>query len=250
MKLKFKLRRLTNALNKSVAREARRKHVPVNYYRFFRRMREEFGIRTVLDVGANVGDFSRWCAESFPQADIHAFEPLPTCLEKLNLVAERYHRIKVHPVALGPDVGTVEMFENEFSPSSSLLPMLDRHKEIWPKTAKEQKIKVNQAALDEMETGLELVPPIFMKVDVQGYEIQVLRGSEKTLSDIAVIMLEVMFESLYAGQSNFHAIVNYMAERNFHFMEFVDERRDSESGRLIYADAAFFNRRFATKNLA
>jgi len=244
MRLPIRLRRWADFIEVPGAIEARRKRVPLNLFRFFRRIEKDYRIKTVLDIGANRGEYARWCAETFSDVVIHAFEPLKSCQSQLDEKSEQYPNIKVHTVALGNKEGSVEMFENESNPSSSILPMLDRHREIYPHTASETKTVVELTTLDKIARTTSFKNPIFLKADVQGYELEVLKGATSVLADCAVVVLEVMFEELYEGQSDFRTMVNFMHELNFDFLEFADESRSKETGALIYADAAFVNRAY------
>jgi hypothetical protein len=131
------------------------------------------------------------------------------------------------------------MFQNDYAPSSSLLPMEERHKELWPKTVNAKKISVPLDTLDNVAARLAARGPVFIKLDVQGFELHVLRGATRTLQDVAVVMTEVLFENLYTGQADFRTLANFLAEHGFRFLEFSEERRLAPLGRLVYADAVF-----------
>ncbi|MEW6366246.1 MAG: FkbM family methyltransferase [Acidobacteriota bacterium] len=237
-----RLRRYADLLDTPGAWYARRRRIPLPLYQFLRRIGLYADIRTVLDVGANRGQFARWCAALFPHAVIHAFEPLSGCQAALQAAAASEPRIRVHPTALGDHAGRAEMFENDYDPSSSFLPMLDRHREISPKTAHARRIEVQVATLDEIAQQSSFEPPIFMKLDVQGFELAVLRGAQRTLADTTVVMMEILVEPLYEGQAGFSEIVGFMDASGFRFLEFVEERRHPPCMTLSYADAAFLRK--------
>ena len=239
MSLAKELRKLADRLDTPGAAAARRLRVPLNFYRCFERLKHDFAIRTVLDVGANRGEFARFAAVCFPGAAVHCFEPLPGCQPLLQALAARRPQIKLHPCALGDTSGAAEMFENDYSPSSSLLPLQDRHRELWPKTIGAKKIAIALDTLDAVMAREQAASPFFLKLDVQGFELSVLRGAATTLRQTAAVMAEVLFEPLYAGQTNYLELLNFMAERGFRFVEFADERRLPPLGKLIYADAVF-----------
>lgn len=239
MSLASELRKVADRLEVPGFREARRRRVPLDHFRLFERVKNLTDLRTVLDVGANKGAFSRWAAQCFPKADIHAFEPLTPCQTPLGKVAAEFAKVKIHQLALGDSIGTVEMFQNDYTPSSSLLPMEERHKELWPKTAGAKKISVPLETLDNVTARLGVRGPAFLKLDVQGFELHVLRGATRTLNDVAVVMSEVLFENLYAGQADFGTLVAFLGGRGFRFLEFAEERRLPPLGRLVYADAVF-----------
>ncbi|MGB0579777.1 MAG: FkbM family methyltransferase [Limisphaerales bacterium] len=233
------LRRIAERLDTPDARPARRMRIPLPLYRMFNRIRLLTPVNTILDVGANIGEFSEWVAKFWPEAKIHAFEPLPCCLSPLQQVAARHPQVSIHEFALGEKSGEAEMFENEFSPSSSLLPMTDRHREIWPKTAKDKPVNVPIRTLDAFVEENQLSTPTLLKLDVQGFEINVLRGASKALKNVAVILSEVQFDAFYEDQTDFLDLQILLKEHGFRFLEFADERRLNEEHRLVYADAVF-----------
>jgi FkbM family methyltransferase len=247
MSLAKELRKFADRLDTPGAVEARRLRVPLDLFRCFERIKSDFAIHTILDVGANRGEFARYCADCFPEAAIHCFEPLPACQPPLQALAAKRPQIQLHHVALGEQAGQVEMFENEFSDSSSLLPMQERHRELWPKTANTRKIQVPMETLDRVADKAWFATPVFLKLDVQGFELHVLRGASAVLRQTAVVMMEVLFEPLYEGQADFRTLLNFMSERNFRFVEFADERRLPPLAKLIYADAIFVNEQLAAK---
>lgn len=243
LKLAKRLRRIADLLDVPQASLARKNKVPLDIWLFMKRV-ETYGVRTVLDIGANNGVFARWCAASLPNTQIHCFEPLPACHEALARLAESNPSIQIHRVALGDSISTVEMYENAYNPSSSLLPMLDRHRHLWPKTTETQRVKVPVLTLDSIAAEHGFSSPIFLKADVQGYEMHVLRGAENVLKQTAVVMLEVLFEPFYDGQTNLQTLINYFAERGFRFLEFADQRRLPPLMQAAYADAVFVNESF------
>ena len=236
MSLAKELRKLADRIDAPGYADSRRMRVPYPLYRFFGRVQAWGAVRTVLDVGANSGQFSRAAAQCFPGVTVHAFEPLTVCQLALRKVAERFPQIQVHPVALGERAGEVTMNENEYPDSSSLLAMTERHKELWLKTRNEKRITVPMQTLDAMREQLG-AGPHFLKMDVQGYELNVLRGAEETLKATSVVFTEVLFDQFYEGQADFPAMLEFMRARGFRFVEFASERRMPPLDELAYADA-------------
>jgi FkbM family methyltransferase len=239
MSLAGELRKIADRLSIPEAGEAKRLRVPLSQFLLFRRVQALADVRTVLDVGANTGEFARWCAICFPRARIHAFEPLEVCQPALQAAAASHNNLNVHAKALGEECDRTTMFQNDFSPSSSLLPMQDRHREIWPKTRSDKPVEIEVQTLDSFASDNPLEEAIFLKMDVQGFEMHVLRGAAATLPRLSVIMCEVLFEGLYEGQADFREMLNFLAERGFRFLEFADERRLAPHNQMVYADAVF-----------
>ncbi|MBG88490.1 MAG: hypothetical protein CMO80_16540 [Verrucomicrobiales bacterium] len=240
MSLAGELRKVADRLSTPGAKEAHRLRVPLDLFRLYQRLQELTPVKTVLDVGANTGEFAAWTGRCLPESQVHMFEPLKVCHNRLQTLADANSRMTMHPYALGDEPGKQQIFENDYSPSSSLLPMKDRHRELWPKTAGDKQVETDVKTLDDVEAEQDFAGPAFLKLDVQGFELHVLRGAKKCLGGkVAAVMCETLFEVLYDGQVEFPQMLEFMAEQGFRFLEFADERRMGDWGRMVYADALF-----------
>lgn len=239
MSLAGELRRLAERLDTPDAKPARQLRIPLPLYRLFHRLQLLTPIATVLDIGANVGKWAECATKFFQDAEVHAFEPLSCCFQDLDARVARYPRMHGHHFALGPESGEAEMFENDYTPSSSLLPMTERHREMWPKTSHDKKTLVPVKSLDDFAAETKLPAPIFLKIDVQGFEMNVFRGAAETLRNVAAILTEVQFDEFYENQADFLELQNFLAQHGFRFLEFCDERRLRDEHRLVYANAVF-----------
>jgi FkbM family methyltransferase len=231
------LRRIADRLEFPARKHARALGIPVGSYSLFHKVSRIADIAGVLDIGANTGQFARAAAAYFSGKPIHCFEPLPDCVASLQQLAATSPNIILHPYALGEAAGKQEMRLNNYSPSSSLLQMTDRHRHLWPKTHNDRPIEIEVRRLDDFNDQFQ--SPLFLKLDVQGYEMHVLRGAENVLKKAAVLQLEVLFEPLYDGQTDLRALMNFLAERGFTFLDFAEERRLGPDRDLVYADALF-----------
>jgi len=109
----------------------------------------------------------------------------------------RWH---LHRCALGSEAGSVTINVNEFSPSSSVLAMTEHHWLAFPGTRHSRPLRADLSTLDAMEGELHLHGEVFLKVDVQGYELEVLKGAARVLQRVSYILVETSFVTLYAGQ--------------------------------------------------
>ncbi len=239
------LRRFAETLDNPNKRRARAMGIPLGAYSLFRRVESIAPVEGILDIGANDARFARWCATYFGSTPLHCFEPLPICMEALNKFASDKKHVIIHPFALGEAEGTIEMHQNDYSPSSSILPMKQRHRDLWPHTKRDKPIQIQVRRLDSFDDLFK--PPIFLKIDVQGYELHVLRGGDNVLQKASAIQLEVLFEPLYEGQHDFRSVMNFLADRGFIFSEFTGERRLGLEQNLVYADALFVAERYRKK---
>lgn len=199
-------------------------------------------IRSVIDVGANCGQFAQKISEIFPQAEIWSFEPLPEPFQKLSEWAKTQNgRVKCFNVALGDSEGEVEMhLHTEHSPSSSLLQATDRCHALYPQTRAERNVKVRLTTLDQMLSAeIDRMPrDILLKLDVQGYEDRVLRGAYKVLSEVRACILEVCLDPLYVGQADFFTLSSMLHEAGLRYAGNLDQVYGKD-GHVIYLDAVF-----------
>ena len=131
-------------------------------------------ITTVLDIGANTGQFAKMVHKILPHATIFSFEPIEECYNKLVENMTNVPKFHAFNYALGDTDSDVEMHINKFTPSSSFLPMADLHIRAYPYTAKTHGEKVRIRQLDIVARELPLDGNVLVKIDVQGYEDKVI----------------------------------------------------------------------------
>lgn len=130
--------------------------------------------KTIIDVGANTGQFAQKMRKFFPDATIISFEPISQVYEQLKKNFKNDPLFIAHNCALGERAGTAEFFTNENSESSSLLKMKD-HTSHFSKAKETTAIQVNICRLDDVLNVADLKGPVMVKLDVQGYEDMVKR---------------------------------------------------------------------------
>ena len=194
---------------------------------------------TVIDVGANVGQFAVACAKMFPDATIHSFEPIPECVEGLRRHAAKLDRIRVYPMALGARTGDISIHVNSHRHSSSLLSLGRRHQDAFPAAREIGTIQVPISTLDEQFSALPLEGPVLLKLDVQGYEPQVLEGASRTLNRVDYALLECSFRPLYEGETLFIEMVRLMAGCGFEFSHPLGWLEDPRKEEILQMDALF-----------
>lgn len=217
----------------SVANDIRR-----NKYRWL----QERGIATVLDIGANTGQFASMIREILPEVMIYSFEPIETSFRELKSNAAALGPIECLPYALGESDAVMEMHKNDFSASSSILEMHSRHAEAFPMTARSVIEKVQVRSLDAIVSQLTLKPKVLAKIDVQGYEMNVLKGAEKSLAAIDALIVETSFETLYEQQPLFDEVYRFLLGRGFGYAGNFDQAADPRTGAILQADGIFLRR--------
>jgi FkbM family methyltransferase len=172
-------------------------------------------LRTVIDVGANRGQFTLYALARFASAHIIAFEPLPGARQHMTRLFEGEDRVEVIPLALGETEGEVVMHLSAREDSSSLLPIGGRQVSTYPGTEEVGTTRAYVRTLDSVLADRELMRPALLKVDVQGYELPVLRGAEQTLRSFEQILIEASFVELYEGQALFPDISQHLEAHGF-----------------------------------
>jgi FkbM family methyltransferase len=215
-------------------------------YDQFRHLRQrwllDIGIRTILDVGANTGQFARLAAAVFPSSRIFSFEPLPDCFEALKVAVPPPSRFQAFNIALGEREASLEMRRSRHSPSSSFLEMGSLHKEAFPDTGSCQRVTVAMRRLDEVARQLPIEEEVLLKLDVQGYEDKVIAGASETLPRVRVIIVETSFHPLYEGQLLFHGMHELLRSHGFGFQGTLEQLADPRDGRILQADSVFVRR--------
>src|SRR5215218_7991115 len=135
-----------------------------SYFMVSRLLKQGVVPRTVVDVGANVGQFAVASAKLFPEAEVHSFEPIPECAAELRKNVARLGNVAVHPFALGEEKGSVSFHVSSHSHSSSVLPMAETHRKAFPEAWEERTIEVEVSTLDRAFEGVELKRPVLIKL--------------------------------------------------------------------------------------
>jgi FkbM family methyltransferase len=202
---------------------------------------KRMNIKTVLDVGSHQGEFASELHQILPEAKFYCFEPLRSNFIELqsNL---NFSNFKLFNLAIGDCPGNLEMYHNNFSPSSSILKCSELHKETFPFSAVEQLEKIEINTLDEIFKDIELEDDILLKIDVQGYENKVLKGAENILSLVKVVIVETSFRELYEGQVLFADIYEFLSKQGFIYSGSLEELKSPSDGIPLQQDSLFIKR--------
>ena len=198
--------------------------------------------KTVIDVGANVGQFAVASSKLFPNVSVHSFEPNPNCVALLRKHVGSLGNVMVHPIALGDIEGEAAFHVNSHSHSSSILPLTSNHLEAFPDAREVSAIQVKVSTLDKVFSGIKLTAPVLLKLDVQGYEAQALRGAVNILKRVDYVVLEASFKPMYEGEMLFMEVAQLMGEYGFDFLRPVGWLNDPNTSEIIQMDALFQRR--------
>ncbi len=201
----------------------------------------KYQFNSILDVGSNEGQFAEKILSIFPSAEIYCFEPLPEVFEKLKLNFKDRSNFHYYNYALGDFSVEMDIHRNEYSPSSSLLEMLDLHKSNFDFAVKSEVTRIQTRTLDSI-FSTPILNPVLLKIDVQGYEMQVLKGAELVLQQANVIIIETSFYELYKNQPLFEDIYSYLISKDFRYVGNIEQLESPKDHQVLQADAVFIKK--------
>jgi FkbM family methyltransferase len=225
--------------------ELRRFAPASSYVAQLRSMLSWHRINLVFDVGANVGQWGRELRSQVGYAGrIVSFEPMCAAHARLERAAHDDPLWQVAPrAAIGAQEGLVTLNVAANSQSSSLLPMLAAHVDAAPGSEYAATEEVRIAQLDAL--AMQYLQPdstVFLKIDTQGYEKQVLHGAARTLARVQGVQLELSLVPLYEGQALLPELTSLVQDSGFELWALTPAFADPRSGRLLQVDATFFRR--------
>ncbi len=200
---------------------------------------QKLDIHTVIDIGANTGQFATEIRGVLPTAWIYSFEPLESCFDTLEQSFKEDSKFKAFNYALGTKEEVMEMNRSEYAPSSSILPMSDNHKKLFPHTTEHTLEQIHIKILDEVAKSIQFEKEIMIKVDVQGFEDKVIEGGLDTFGKARVVLIENSFIELYKGQPLFDNIYQKLKSLGFSYRGSTQQKLDKNTGEIISEDSLF-----------
>jgi FkbM family methyltransferase len=180
----------------------------------------------VLDVGAYRGDWTKICLDVFPGANITCIEPQDECQENLRELATRNSNIQIIQMLLGRSVRDIVPF-NEMGSGSSVLSNCQRGHTR------------EMTSIDALIEWGYCQPPELLKLDVQGYELEILEGYKRHFDACQVIQSEISLVPIIEGAPLLHDVVNYLHERRFVMFDVDELIRAPSDGAVWQIDALF-----------
>ena len=201
---------------------------------------QQYGIATVLDVGANTGQYGQGLREINYHGKIISFEPLHDAFIRLSIAAENDDSWLVHNYALGDANDKVKINIAGNSYSSSIVEMLPSHVESAPdsKYIGEQETEVT--TLDSIfYTLCKQNKKVYLKLDTQGFEKNVLNGAEQSLPLVDTIQIEMSLVPLYQDELLFDEMYQYLKTLGYALVSIEPAFSDEKTGQLLQVDSIF-----------
>lgn len=211
--------------------------IDINRYNKKKYLRlQKFAIDTIIDVWANTGQSIAFFSTIFKNIYIHSFEPLSSAFQLLHKKYGYKKNIRLYQKALWSIQKTSTIYECWYTPSSSLLKMSNLHKEAFPFTSKSLTTPIEINTLDDYNiTGTN----VLVKIDTQGYELEVIKWWKKTISQAKIVIIETSFYELYHKQPLFDNIYNTMISLWFSYVWAFDQLPNPKDWSILQQDTIF-----------
>ena len=197
----------------------------------------------IVDAGANRGHFSLAARHYHPQARIIAFEPQPRPASVFRRIFAKDPKVVLHACALGTQKGSAVMQVSGQDHSSSMLPISELQSSYFSGTAAAGTLDVAVAPLTDFVGADDLAGPSLLKIDVQGFELEVLKSAIPILSGFDRVYVELSFVTFYEGQPLVDEIIGFLRAQGFVMTGFYNARYDVRNGAVLQADFLFENSR-------
>jgi len=197
----------------------------------------------VLDIGANVGQYALDLRRNGYKGKIISFEPLPTAYKKLldNSKNDK-NWIIYRRIALGDKNKIANIYHSKNSFSSSTKKILKLHLKSDPSSFVINNYKVDVINLDKIYLECKSKSKnVFVKIDTQGSEAEILQGFKNYLQNISGVKIELSILKLYKNQITYEFFFKYLKKKNFSLWSIEPSFISPANGRHLQFDAIFIN---------
>ena len=191
--------------------------------------KHSFKPKVIFDIGAYKGNWTKMCLKIFPSSNYYLFEPQDKMLPILNRTSK--DNITIENSLLGKEDGKKVDFY-QFKTSSSVLKFGNN----IPSTKKVTRSLDNYIKINKIKS-IDI-----LKIDVQGYELQVLKGAISSLKSIEIIIVEVSFLEIYQNCPLANKLIQFLDNFNFQIFDIVDFKYRPLDGNLFQVDMFFIKR--------
>ena len=199
-----------------------------------------YRIDLVIDVGANVGQYGIQLRDAGYQKRIISFEPLHGVFDKLTKTSVKYGNWEVFNYGVGAENQELVINISDNLASSSFLNVTHLSTEAAKGSQFKDTARTKIVRLDSfLPAHVKNHENIYLKIDVQGFETEVLKGIAAILSMIKVIQVEMSFVPLYEKGPLYDDIISWFTHRGFEIYTIIPGFRNPDSGRMLQADGIF-----------
>lgn len=209
---------------------------------------KHYNISKILDVGANMGQYSLELRKFGFRGNIISFEPLSGTFSKLKSNAINDKKWQTFNFAIGNEDGNaiINVAGNTFS--SSINNMLESHLKVAPSS---RYICTENITIKRLDTIFHNIHSsgdvVLLKIDTQGYEKKVLEGAKQSLENIQLIQLEMSLIPLYENELILADMIKFLEQRKFELVSLENGFINDETGQLLQVDGIFVNKQISMR---
>ena len=201
-----------------------------------------YDINIVMDVGANIGQYAKELRNLGYTNRIISFEPLSSAFHQLQKSSSKDNLWDVYHHALGDKdcKSEINISGNFNSTSSSINEMLPYHQEVAPGSKYIGKEEIEIKTIDTVFNKLcKEKDSVYLKVDTQGFEKNVIDGAKKSLQHISTIQLEMSLVPLYENELLFNQMYDLLFQKDYRLVSLEPGIPDTKTGQLLQVDGIF-----------
>jgi len=205
----------------------------------------DLSVKWVLDIGANVGDVTFAALDAYPECNVICIEPVKDTFSRLKERLKPFSkRVHLYNIALSDHSGHEEINLTTSDGANSILPQSQFHKHLNPHIKELDKETIIIETLDDFSSSFPSQKIDIMKIDVEGYELNVLKGGEKFIEnnvDTIIIEIALMRDESWENQSIFE-IFNILNKMGFRLVNIIDLCHVADDTLLVQMDCVFRNK--------
>ncbi len=189
----------------------------------------------ILDVGGGAASTALQFSGSFPNTPVYVFEPIKSSFE--NIKSQKLPAWILVNKAVGNEIGESVIHIADRVTSSSLLKLNDKTDAYGDSLVLKGTEKIQVTTLDaEIPAG---TPVLILKLDVQGFELEALKGAASTLKRTQIVVLEINNYDGFEGSPTYFELDDYLRSYNFSLYDIIPSKR--HEGKLLDWDAIYLN---------
>ena len=181
----------------------------------------------ILDIGSASGEWARMANGIWPEAKIFGFEPNAREVPALETTKQELGVFEYFRCFLGPEAKVVNYVDSKTQTSLFA--------EVQPDATDQASMRV----LDQMLAEGQILQPQLIKLDVQGFELEVLKGATRLMERVEVAIMEISFAPFHSGMPIVNDVVAFMQARGFVWYDIISALRRPKDDRLMQIDAIF-----------
>lgn len=225
----------------------RHKRSHEKYLHHLPKLLEKYQINTVIDVGANIGQFATNLRSAGFNGRIISFEPLKSCFELLLSKSTKDPLWDCYNFALGEKNLKQDITVPKGSDFSSFYKTNDYAHHLFPKeldNIQYETVEIKKFS-DWINQNLQIFEKrCFLKLDTQGYDLSVIKGAESYLERFYGLSTELAFKKLYDGIPDYLETLNFLQAKGFNVSGIFTITRDQKTLELVESDAVLINSKF------